>query len=195
MECCDCERYLDGDSYSTNQWRRGPGAAKCYDCVRDNQREVSCPYCDRVLNCQNSLNMHIPHCIPTCRECGRTFQSENALRQHSKIHAPRELQCPLCNSDKRYRTGANVVAHVESGYCQACRGSDNAHEQISRFVSRNAPGLLAPMLEYDSHHNNDLPQRPYRCTYCSKTFAHLSSQMNHEADVHDNNRRLNQIGW
>lgn len=111
-----------------------------------------------------------------------------------KSHATRVLKCPLCQGPKQFKNGANVVAHVESGFCTGCVGKDAARDQIFQFVSRNAPSLTVPMLE-NGGYGGGAPARPYQCSYCSKTFAHLSAQMNHEGDVHANNRGLNQLGW
>ena len=189
--CSECGECKDDDYYSSNQWRRGPGASKCEECVNDAQQPATCPYCSRELRNRNGLQAHMRSCIPTCTTCSRTFGSENSLKQHMKTHAPREIECPFCHGPKKYKNGANVVAHVEYGYCKACRGKDNARDQIFGFVNRNAPGLTQNLqIGWD---NNQTPDIPYRCTYCSKGFKNLSGQMNHEDDVHGNRRDLRQL--
>lgn len=191
MECSECSEFCESYEFSSNQWAKGRSRAKCRNCVNDSQREVSCPFCGRSFNCQNSLNMHRPSCVPTCSQCSRTFGSQHSLDQHMKSHRPREIQCPLCHGAKRFRNGANVVAHVESGYCSGCRGEEFAKERIFDFVSRNARSLVVPMLQ-NGDNQTTTRRNPYQCTYCHKTFAQLSAQMNHEEDVHGNQRSMGQ---
>merc|ERR1711963_147310 len=91
-----------------------------------------------------------------CDICDRIFDNhwnpvvnENSLRQHMQVHKPRNVRCPLCR-EVRFKSGANVVQHIEEGYCSSCRGKDNARRQIQRFMKsnpaarqfiRNAPAL------------------------------------------------------
>jgi hypothetical protein len=50
------------------------------------------------------------------------------------------------------------------------------------------------MIEYGGV--GDVNDRFYQCTYCAKTFVHLSAQMNHEEDIHGNVRNsMRHIGW
>ena len=131
--------------------------------------------------------------ISRCDYCGREFQSENSLAQHMKTHRPKNVSCPICG-EQRIGSAANAVAHVESGYCSGCRGQDEARRQIYQYVSGHAPNLCVPMLE-NGGHSDQVPNSPYKCTYCGKQFGQLSSQMNHEQDVHHNDRRMQQLGW
>ena len=52
---------------------------------------------------------------------------------HMQVHRPRSVACPICG-DRRFRTGANAVQHVESGSCSGCQGRDNARRQIYNFA-------------------------------------------------------------
>lgn len=128
-----------------------------------------------------------------CKICAHRFRLPHDLFQHMKTHAPTNVSCPVCGV-QRFRNAANAVAHVESGYCTGCLGADNARTQIHKYVSVRAPTLCVPMIE-NGDSGQGVPDRPYRCTYCSKSFKHLSAQMNHEGDVHKNDRNLQQIGW
>ena len=51
------------------------------------------------------------------------------------VHKPRNVSCPVCGV-QRFRSPVDAVAHVESGYCDGCRGADNAARQIYE-VCRN----------------------------------------------------------
>ena len=129
-----------------------------------------------------------------CQVCGRSFRDDHALYQHSKIHLPKTVSCPICG-DRRFANAANAVAHVESGFCSGCYGKDNARGQIYNFVSHNAPNLRAPMIKYDQYEDASLPEKPYRCKYCQRLFGQLSSLMNHQADKHSTHTTFPQIGW
>jgi hypothetical protein len=199
MDCSGCGYYCESDEYSNNQWRKGRGSAMCKNCVAVKQQEIQCEDCGRWCDSENSLNMHMKHHIESrklrCESCDASFDRPHDLEQHRKVHRPKDVQCPICG-DKRFASAANAVAHVESGYCSGCLGKDHARSSIYRFVSRNAAGLCAPMIEYGSFGAvNEVPDRPYRCTYCSKTFTMLSAQMNHEGDVHRHDRGMHQLGW
>lgn len=156
------------------------------------QIHPECDYCDERFMTRADVLDHMDAHHNICQICGRDFQSQNDLFQHSKTHLPRTVSCPLCG-EKKFKSGANAVSHVESGYCTACRGQETALRQIHRYVSRNAPQLCTPMLEYGSRCSG-VPDQPYRCTYCNKSFRLLSAQMNHENDVHGNDRRPT-LGW
>lgn len=214
--CSKCGYRLHADEFSGNQWSKGVGISQCMDCVSQAQQPVQCDVCDNWYSSDNALEQHMrthpvcEHCDEQflsraalmehmeydhniCDICGRDFRSANGLFQHSKTHVPKNVSCPICG-DKKFRNAANAVAHVESGYCSGCRGKDFARTKIHQFMTQNAPIFLAPMIE-NGPGSAGVPDRPYRCTCCSKTFTSLSAQMNHEGDVHGNDRRLHQLGW
>lgn len=203
-ECSQCYRNLDSDDFSTNQWMKAVGVSRCLDCVSSSQQSVrcdicynwytgtnslmqhmrthpSCEYCDQSFLSNSDLNSHKNNDHHFCAICDRIFSSANGLFQHNKTHVPRTVSCPICGVQK-FRNAANAVAHVESGYCNGCRGKDNARNQIYQFVSKNAPGLRVPMIE-NGQGISGVPERPYKCTRCEKCFTTLSAQMSHEGDV------------
>lgn len=193
MNCARCDDYCERHEYSANQWKKVEGEAICKSCVEYMQRDVQCDFCERWFDSENSLNMHMETHIHRCGTCNRGFYDLNQLRQHEKVHRPKTVKCPLCG-EQRFGSAANAVAHVESGYCSGCRGKSNARSQIYNFVSHHAASLRAPMIG-NGDGDRGVPDRPYRCTYCSKTFTMLSAQMNHECDVHGNDRNIRQLGW
>ncbi|CAM9242899.1 unnamed protein product [Ectocarpus fasciculatus] len=194
MYCGTCDEWCEWHEFSNNQWRKGDGVGSCRSCVEDAFQEVQCDKCDRWFDCENSLNMHMESHLYPCKECGRKFTAEHSLTQHMKTHRPKTVSCPVCGVTK-FASAANAVAHVESGYCSGCRGKDNARSQIYNFISHKAPELRTRLIEGPSGSGSSVPDRPYQCTYCGKTFTQLSAQMNHEGDVHGSDRRMRQLGW
>ena len=173
----ECREYYDSAYFSNNQWNRGAGQSRCRIWVEASSSSASSrAYYSYSYNCE---------------VCGKSFPDENQLTQHKKVHRPKDTACPICR-EVRFASSSNVVAHVESGHCPGCPGKEVARDQLFRFVNRHAPSLLVPRIEFYGHDARDqtVPQYPYRCTYCNKQFAALSSQMNHENDVHSYDRNL-----
>lgn len=192
--CRDCQQWCQSEEFSLNQWRKGNGLSRCYDCVDATQQPVQCPKCFQSFSSDNALAMHMQtHPVHECTECRRVFSDANALRQHSQVHAPRNVACPVCG-EVRFRSATNAIQHLEAGSCTGCRGREQARSQIYQFVSQRASHLLTsqPALEYHGGPYT-VPDRPYQCQYCDKGFTHLSSMMQHQASRHQSGAP--QLGW
>ena len=60
------------------------------------------------------------------------------------MHLEKAVVCPVCRNDKKkFRTSADAVLHLESGYCSGCRVTDNAMKAVYGFLQKNAPGSAA----------------------------------------------------
>jgi DNA-directed RNA polymerase subunit RPC12/RpoP len=174
--CAACDCYLSCSSFSRNQWMKGDGYTRCYDCVDNNQWEPPAPSYQ-------------------CTTCNRVFNSQNELNMHQQVHRPRNVACPVCG-DRRFRSGANAVQHVESGYCSGCPGQGNARQQIYNFASKQNKMhqymTEVPMLTYNGYEtNNEVPAFPYECRECFISFRQLSQLLQHQDQKHGNsNLRL-----
>lgn len=166
--CCQCGEWKS--NYSSNQWRKGDGSSRCVDCV-DGVHYVSI----------------------TCDVCRRSFNTQNELNMHMQVHRPKTVSCPVC-SVQRFRSAANAVQHVESGYCTGCVGRDNAREQIYKFASgtRQMQQFVTqhPMLEYGDYTDSGVPDYPYQCPQCDTCYRNLSQLMQHQDQRHGNQLRL-----
>jgi len=173
--CAQCSNCFDSSDFSTNQWSKGEGESRCVDCVEANHQPIRCP------------------------ECRKIFRTENEVLMHSQMHRPRTIACPICGGSKRFKSGANAVQHVESGFCSSCEGSDNARAKIYEYVSKQAPMKQflsnAPMIGYDYGSNTiDVPDYPYKCPSCNKVFRQLSQLMQHQDQKHNEQMTL-RIGY
>jgi DNA-directed RNA polymerase subunit RPC12/RpoP len=203
--CADCRQWCGSNDFSGNQWRKGGGTSRCIDCVNqvvDKRRCAQCGYCrdsDDFSNNQWYKGPGASRCtdcinppIYSCSDCSRTFDNQNNLEMHKQVHRPRNVGCPICG-EERFKSGANAVQHVESGYCTGCRGVDNARNQIYKFAS-SKPQMQhylhdVPMLT-NGGSTNYVPDFPYNCPDCSKAFRQLSQLLQHQDQKHSNHRLL-----
>jgi len=177
--CADCDSFQSSSSYSRNQWLKGDGASRCKNCV----------------NGYGGGGGYATIMSFTCGTCYKCFGSQNELDMHQQVHRPRDVACPVCGVC-RFRSGANAVQHVESGYCSGCRGKDNARNQIYQFASNQ--GSMSryisdvPQLTYgdNSWQQGGVPDFPYQCPECSKSFRQLSQLLQHRDNKHGNMYRL-----
>ena len=172
-KCRGCNLTLHDGWYTNNQWSKGEGSSRCTNCVRDDI-------------------FYTPEYV--CKECGREFTNQNNLNMHMQVHRPRQFHCPVCG-DVRFKSPANAVQHIESGYCRGCRGQDNARKQIYNFVQRNAGGNNPLLLNGGNHAYGGgglVPDFPYQCQECAKSFRHLSQLMQHMDQKHN---RLKMLGY
>lgn len=165
--CYQCDRYQSCSQFSSNQWRKGEGSSRCKGCVNGvTQSFTTYQYC--------------------CGVCNKSFQSQNNLDMHMQVHRPTNIACPVCG-DRRFKSGANAVQHVESGYCSGCRGRENARRQIYDFTSSKAPMRKymtdVPLLTNGSR-SSIVPDYPYQCRECSRSFRQLSQLMQHQDQKH-----------
>lgn len=173
--CSDCSYFLTRHDFSYNQWRKGDGFSRCKGCVTGDG--------DGGYAAVSYV----------CHECGQSYANQNELNMHSQVHRPRSVACPVCG-EVRFRSGANAVQHVESGYCTGCLGADNARDQIYRFASgqrsMNRYMTEAPRLTYGDGSYGGVPDTPYHCPDCSKSFRQLSQLLQHQDQKHNNTRMI-----
>jgi DNA-directed RNA polymerase subunit RPC12/RpoP len=175
--CASCGYSCSRGEFSANQWSKGEGYSRCRDCVEGNG---------------------VPTAVYECEECQRTFNSSNELNMHRQVHRPRNVSCPLCGL-RNFRSGANAVQHVESGYCTGCIGQDNARQRIYEFAStrQEMRSMLsnAPMIQ-DGYNSGQraVPNNPYQCNCCGRQFHALSQLMQHQDQKHNINNTL-RIGY
>ena len=107
---------------------------------------------------------------------------------HVQVHRTRDVACPICG-DRRFKTKANAVQHVEAGACPQCKGGENAREQIWFFVSKKQAMRRfetdVPMITYYGGEPYDsVPDYPYHCPDCSIRYRNLSQLLPHQDQKH-----------
>jgi hypothetical protein len=176
--CAQCGNWCSCSQFSRNQWTYGDGASRCKNCVF-------------------GTHFYQPPPPPppsfACGECYREFNNQNELNMHMQVHRPRLVTCIVCKQ-KHFKSSANMVQHVESGYCTGCNGKDNARQQIYGLATKlrgMQPYMTGtPLLTNGGHNYGGVPDFPYQCQQCAKSFRHLSQLMQHQDNKHNNRRML-----
>jgi len=193
--CAQCKIFLPNSNFTSNQWRKGEGCSPCRDRIaspEDHRIILPTGYAVEYQS-HHTTGYAVEYQPPPayiCGECSRNFNTQNQLNMHMQVHRPRNVACPVCG-DTRFRSPANAVQHVESGYYI---GQDNARQQIYQYAQRQG-GMqqymgLMPLLTHGGG-NNGVPDLPYRCPYCvNKSFRDLGQLMQHSEQKHNNMRML-----
>ena len=172
--CAECGDWCTNSEFSRNQFMKGDGGSRCKNCVI--RTDVAA----------------FPPPNFTCGECRRVFNSQNELNMHMQVHRPKIVTCILCG-EKSFKSGANMVQHVESGYCTGCKGGEKARQQIYEFAQRQRkmqPYMNGTPLLTNGGYNHGVPDFPYQCRQCAKSFRQLSQLMQHQDNKHNNMRML-----
>lgn len=192
-ECATC--YFRGEKweFSSAQWRKGAGQSRCPDCVdarRQESEATKCHECGRVFSHgnrranENSLQQHrASRAQPfQARKTAPKNELSHAMPSFAvRTHAEKVVECPLCNTRKRFGSMADAAAHIESGYCSGCRGSrEQVRSQVYRYVKSNSLllGDRGPIIQLDRDGNEVVPDRPYVCS-CGRNFKDYSSLLQH----------------
>lgn len=190
--CASCNYYRSRSDFSGNQWRKGEGASRCAVCVELGGSSSS--------SSSNSTYAAPPpppsyHFCPTCH---RGFGTPNELNMHLQVHRPRDVACPVCG-EQRFRSGANAVQHLESGYCRGCLGRDHARQHIYQWASQQhgmqrymTPSHHPMLTNGAAAHPNygGVPDLPYHCPDCGKSFRQASQLLQHQDQKHSNYRMI-----
>jgi hypothetical protein len=148
---------------------------------------------DGYSRCRDCVDGTTPPPSYKCGECHRTFDDQNQLNMHMQVHRPRHVTCIVCGS-RHFKSSANMVQHVESGYCSGCTGRDNAREQIYGIATKlrgMRPYMTGtPLLTNGGGYNQGVPDYPYQCRQCNVSFRQLSQLMQHQDNKHNNSRML-----
>ena len=202
--CAGCHHWRQPGEYSRTQWTKGDGFSRCMTCVGANvapyrpyhpiltPASPPSPPPSYYMMCAVATHPPQPPPMPSymCGECQRTFNDQNQLNMHMQVHRTRLKPCVACGS--RFKSSANMVQHLESGYCTRCTGRDNARDQIYGLAIKlrgMRPYMTGTPLLTNGY-NQGIPDYPYQCPQCSISFRQLSQLMQHQDNKHNNVRML-----
>jgi uncharacterized C2H2 Zn-finger protein len=113
----------------------------------------------------------------TCTKCSKVFSHANQLKMHMQKHLPRDVKCPKCS--KKFKSRANMVQHMETGSCPGARGKEIAW----KLIFDQAEKLFG--LKYaDDDKTNEIPEFPYKCPSCNRTFRGGGACLQHQDHKH-----------
>lgn len=136
-----------------------------------NPRNYVCPYCDKVYTQKLSLESHVlshtgdrPY---KCRFCPQSFNKDQVLKNHEKIHMEKAYECDIClkkfaRNDAMKVHRLHHLSDQDKPYrCDMCdRG----------FVTRS---------QLDSHRKSH-EAKPHLCRHCDKSFSTIGARIMHE---------------
>ena len=177
--CDDCGYYCQSLEFISNQWRKGEDLSRCQDCVSGRRATFDCNQCEGRFSSQNARNQYSNDSRRVCYECakcGRVFDATCACTCTVRDRWPVPFVGTLAFARER------TLQHVESGYCRSCRGSDNARKQIYEFAVKQQgmrPFMCdVPHLEYGNGGSAGVPDTPYCCGECNRSFRQLVNSCN-----------------
>lgn len=157
-----------------------------------------CSVCNIGFNSQNRMLNHQTAIHNLCVKCNKSFGDRSALTSHSFEHRSRPVLCPGRECNRRCKSAAGLVAHLESG---ACRSKFN-REQINQIAvdldktnvitnparlvqgpegpapPKRAITSLATSLSFNG--------KGFECSLCHREFVTLAALNSHIASpVHD----------
>jgi hypothetical protein len=147
--------------------------------IADNHTVLSCPHCVYQVKGNNSLVQHLIQChqlvsppevtssTPSCRICGETLVTNQALKFHLYKHTGvKPYNCDVCGA--KFRTPSTLKSHVEVQHTETKNKCD-----ICGLKSSTSGKLKIHMRT----HTNE---KPYQCAFCPNSFKQLSVLKVHE---------------
>lgn len=153
-----------------------------------NNNLFPCNSCDRSFQTRQSLKQHqVAKHGPThkCGFCDRSYITRRGLEDHMNDKHPAQSKCPAC-ANTRFRSLQGAMQHLESGACPNCRGKKHARGQVYNCISPHIGGSL--LLGASS--SGEVPDFPYECPQCPRSFRELNHLMQHQKDKHGDSGQL-----
>ncbi|KAF5298636.1 hypothetical protein FQR65_LT09732 [Abscondita terminalis] len=144
---------------------------KCVDC--GGRFNSNAALSQHIITVHTKIKDHV------CETCGKRFSSQTSMRVHMKSHSDKRLYpCKLCNYAGR--TASAIYVHMsthanDTCVCEFCSKTFKSTRNLNDHLRR-------------SHTKEKKHQctchtgvRPYRCTFCEKSFIRSDGLKEHTA--------------
>ncbi|GAB0096618.1 zinc finger protein 732-like isoform X1 [Sergentomyia squamirostris] len=164
-----------------------------------------CPHCEKRFSKMPKMQahvraVHIKEKPFICEECGKTFATNDGLKEHRIIHSDETpFQCSLC--PKRFKNMPRLKQHLDSHNnttyeCPHCGIKLNTkatlkmhmvvHSDVKKYKCHYCGNEYKRSKALKNHLILHTGLRPYSCPFCDKTFANGSNCRSHKKKAHPN---------
>ncbi|XP_012280804.1 zinc finger protein 567 isoform X2 [Orussus abietinus] len=154
------------------------------------KRKYECHICAKNFRCQAHLNRHKR--IHTglrpfvCNICRMSFNQREILTKHKESHEGRkQFQCANCHQSFRYKVSLRShLINFHTDMDQATLNSGTLLNQNPLLTCSECGKLFATKYKLQRHARCHTGERPFRCTYCDRTFSQTGNLKIHQVKCH-----------
>ena len=177
--------------------------------IKDHDIEMrklkKCPICDKDVSkgIQDHFKRHHLNMALPCNLCSKSYNCDEALKSHQKVHQVIWLSCDICGLKIKENNLTNHMArHNLPERSVKCTDCDRMyfteydmleHKKIHKW-KRKFKDYVCTICGFTtkSHSNKGLErhmvthsdERPYKCNQCDLTFKSTDTMISHKTEVH-----------